>query len=168
MRGRKPSANAIRRSDDHADISAATVIGQAGGEMAMPAEVAASPSMSALWSSIVGTGVAYDPRDVPLLEQLVFDLEMARQARAHVYGEDGALRLMVACGEPDPDTGEPLQVRPNPYVKVMHDSVQQALRLADQLGCTPLARARLGLTQAAGKAVTLSIAEQIDRAVSRR
>ena len=43
----------------------------------------------------------------------------------------------------------------------------EALKIADQLGCTPLARARLGLTQAAGKAVTLSIAEQIDEAMRR-
>ncbi len=168
MRGRKPQANAIRRADDHADISPATVIGGAGGPIAKPEEMSRSASLSALWDTVVGTGVAYDPRDVPLLEQLVFELEVARQARSRCYGEDGRLRLMVACGEPDPEPGEALNLRPHPYIRQMNEATNQALKLADQLGCTPLARARLGLTQAAGRAVTLSIAEQIDRAVSRR
>ena len=49
----------------------------------------------------------------------------------------------------------------------MREAVAEAMKIADQLGCTPMARARLGLTQAAGIAVTQSIADVIDAAVRR-
>ena len=58
--------------------------------------------------------------------------------------------------------------RPNPYIKQANDSAAVALKLADQLGCTPLARARLGLTQNMAGAVQLSIAQQIDAAIAGR
>ena len=167
MRGRKPDQLAARRLKDKAELSTGANGGRRG-ELAKPASVCLSPNMAEIWDSIVGTGLAYDERDAPMLEQLVFYLEAARQAREECTSADGTLLLMVGKGEPDPATGRYLDYKPNPYLKVMDSAVDKALKLADQLGVTPLARARLGLTQAQGKAVTLSISDAIDRYLDKR
>ena len=133
-----------------------------------PESVALVPNLSALWDVFAGSGIAYRPEDAPLIEQLVFDLELAGQCREQCIGPNGEMRVMVPKGERDPDTGRYLDFAPNPYIKQMREATSEALKIADQLGCTPLARARLGLTQAAGKAVTLSVAEMIDSAIARR
>lgn len=165
-RGRKPDAKAQRRSRDKAQLVPATVV-DAPAALAMPPSVAAVPALAEAWGSLVGSGMAYDERDSALLEQLVFDLETARQAREMCIDENGRIAMMVGKGEPDPETGRYLDQKPNPYLKVMREATAEALKLADQLGLTPLARARLGLTQAAGAAVTRSIVDQIDAVLSR-
>lgn len=176
MRGRKPVANAVRRGDNAIGPVKvqAEVIGQAAGlqessspHVEKPVSVALSETQSALWDTVVGTGLGFEQKDVPMLEQLVFTLDVAREARARTVAEDGRPILMVGKGQPDPVTGEYMDYAPNPYIKQAEAAANHALKLADQLGCTPLARARLGLTQAMGASVTLSIADQIDRAISR-
>lgn len=174
MRGRKPDAKAVRRSDGGEAVSSAisatttAAVEVQAGALSMPPSVAAHPHMAELWTSMVGRGLAYDERDAAMVEQMVFDLEMVDQCRRRVMGEDGQMRMLIPVGEPDPDTGEYEKYVPNPYIKQMREATAESLKLADQLGLTPLARARLGLTQAAGKAVTLSIAEQIDAAMRRQ
>lgn len=169
-RGRKPDAHAQRRKKDKAEITPlemrAEIIEDDAEGLPMPPAVAESPYMSEMWRSVVGRGLVYEERDVPLIEQMVFDLETARQARQMCTAPDGRVLMMIGVGEPD-ENGVYLDSKPNPYLKVMREATTEALKIADQLGCTPLARARLGLTQAAGKAVTLSIAEAIDRAMER-
>ena len=161
MRGRKPVANAIRRG------GGAQIIQPADAEVVdKPISVMAVPNMSAMWDMFVGSGLSYKPEDAPFLEQLVFNLELARQCRDKCIDERGNIMVMVGCGEPD-ENGNYLESKPNPYLKQMREAMAEAMKLSDQLGCTPLARARLGLTQAAGKAVTLSIADQIDSAIKR-
>lgn len=160
MRGRKPDANAIRRADDHAQI-----VQGGDGKLEKPLSVSMVPNLNTTWDLLVGSGMAYDARDAPLLEQLVFDLETVRQCREHCLDEFGNIRLLVGCGEPDPETGEYMDSKPNPYIKAMREAVTEVLKLSDQLGCAPMARARLGLTQATGKAVTISIADTIDKAL---
>lgn len=164
MRGRKPDANAIRRKDDHAQITPAAVMDGGVELLEKPLEVMVSPAMSDTWDLVVGSGLAYKPEDAPMLTQLVFDLEVARQMRDRCVNERGEIIAMVGKGQPD-ENGDYMDYKPNPHIKLMREAVAESMKLADQLGCTPLARARLGLTQAAGKAVTLSIAEQIDRAM---
>lgn len=159
--GRFPDTKAVRRSKDKASIV------HSSGEPALrkPLSVELVPALSDTWDVMVGSGMAFDARDAPLLEQLVFDIETARQCREQLVDEFGNVRVMVGRGEPDPDTGEYMDCRPNPLLKVMREAVAESMKLSDQLGCTPMARARLGLTQAAGKAVTISIADSIDRAL---
>lgn len=163
--GRMPDAHAIRRAKDKAEI-----IPDVAETCAItpPESVLAHEHMHEMWQSLVGNGIAYQERDVPLIEQLVWDFETVDQCRGHVMGPDGQMRLMVPVGEPDPDTGEYLKYAPNPYLKPMRDAMAEGLKLADQLGLSPMARARLGLTQAAGKAATLSIAETIDALMEKR
>lgn len=161
MRGRKPDSKAIRRASDRAEIA------QAGGSrLEKPISVMVSQGMSDLWDMFAGSGIAYKPEDAPFLEQLVFNLELAAECRDKCVDEHGRIKVMIGCGEPD-EYGNYLDSKPNPYIKQMREAIAEAMKLSDQLGCTPLARARLGLTQAAGKAVTISIAEQIDEAMRR-
>lgn len=167
MRGRKPDAKAQRRARDHVEITPAMVERGMAPALEKPVSVMAVPNMSDLWDSLVGSGIAYTQQDAPFLEQLVFDLELAAQAREKCIDENGSIRMLVGKGQPDPETGEYLDQKPNPYLRQMREATAEALKLADQLGCTQLARARLGLTQAAGKAATLSIAQQIDEAMRR-
>lgn len=163
--GRMPDAHAIRRTKDKAVIIPETV---EASSLTPPETVLAHPHMTELWSSLVGSGIAYEERDIPLIEQLVWDFETVEQCRARVMGADGQMKLMIPVGEPDPDTGEYLKFIPNPYLKQMREAMTEGLKLADQLGLSPMARARLGLTQAAGKAATLSIAETIDALMEKR
>ena len=163
MRGRKPQAVAVRRGGADGVViqaDASTVDG-----ITKPGSIAAVPSMSRTWDAIVGHGFGYRESDVPFIAQLVFNVEVANQAFEKCLGEDGTLKLMVPKYNRDGDIcGE----RPNPYIKQANDSAAVALKLADQLGCTPLARARLGLTQNMSGAVQLSIAQQIDAAIAGR
>lgn len=165
-RGRKPDAKAIRRTKDRATISQAVTVDR-DSSIEKPASVEAVPGLSSLWDTFVGTGIAYRPEDAPLLEQLVFDLELARQCRSKCIDANGNVIPLVGVGEPDED-GVYLESKPNPYIKQMREAIAEAMKIADQMGCTPLARARLGLTQAAGKAMTLSVADMIDGALARR
>lgn len=165
-RGRKPDAKAIRRAKDGAAVSQAAVV-ERSAAISKPLSVEMVPGLSALWDTFVGTGIAYKPEDAPLLEQLVFDLELARQCREKCIDDNGNIIPMVGVGEPD-ENGVYLESKPNPYIKQMREAVSEAMKIADQMGCTPLARARLGLTQAAGKAMSLSVADMIDSALARR
>lgn len=159
MRGRKPDANAIRRT------GGAAIVERSETAIEKPASVAAVPNLSDTWDMVVGSGMAYDSRDTPLLEQLVFNMETVRQCREACMDERGNIKVLIGCGDPDPVTGEYMDSKPNPYLKAMREAMAEVMKLSDQLGCSPMARARLGLTQASGKAVTLSIADAIDRAL---
>ena len=167
-RGRKPDANAVRRKKDRAEIVPQLVEGTLGAVgVEKPPSVLAVPAMSALWDSYVGTGIAYKPEDAPLIEQMVYYLETARQCRERCMDGNGNIMPVIGRGEPDEATGEYLDYGKNPWFEAMGTAMDRALKLADQLGCTPLARARLGLTQAAGAAVAVSIADQVDAAMRR-
>lgn len=164
MRGRKPKANAIRRGGALATTATAVTATPVEG-IEKPASIALSPSMSDTWDALVGHGYGYQDSDVPFIAQLVFNVEVANQAWAHCLQDDGSLMLMVPKYNSD---GEQVGEKPNPYVKQANEAASMALKLADQLGCTPLARARIGLTNAVAGVATLSIAQQIDAAIGGR
>lgn len=176
MRGRKPDTNAARRAKDKVDLAAATkiaapVISEASiieptGPV-KPPEIAANENLSALWDLYAGDSLSYRPEDGPIIAQMVFELETARQCRQNCMDDYGVIHAVVGRGEPDPVTGMYPDSVVNPWYKAMGEAQQRALKLADQLGATPLARARLGLTQAAGAAVAVSIADQVKAAVDR-
>lgn len=163
---RKPDSRAVRRARDHAEIAQTSRAEIVERGISKPPMVAASDNLSELWDLFVGSGIAYKPEDAPLIEQMVFDLELARQCRERCVDESGRIIAIVGCGEPD-ENGVYADSKPNPWLKQMREATAEAMRIADQMGCTPLARARLGLTQAAGAAVTLSIGDAIDAALKR-
>lgn len=161
MKGRKPEAGAQRRggADDKrlakrvADPTQAVVI--ADSPLPMPPSVSSSPRRSELWMQVVGDGSAYTQQDTALLASFVTWMDTAEQIQYAMTNDDGGVLLM-------------LDDKPSPFLKQLDLATKNMLKLADQLGCTPLARARLGLTEAAKNNLNVTIAERINRAVERR
>ena len=166
MRGRKPDATAVRRGEKAAML---VPVGQSKAEIIdagcqKPASVLANERMSDMWDMCVGTGAAFESQDVPFITQFVTDMVLIEECQRHMFKEDGTPQPMIT----EVDGVGNVCVTPNPYGKVMRDTMSEAMKLADELGLTRFARTRLGLAQAAGQAVTLTIAEQIDRALARK
>lgn len=165
MKGRKPDAKAVRRKRTPQAMKAEIIEPRQLG-IAKPASIAANPDLSAIWDSIVGEGIAYKEQDAPLLEQLVFLHDIVRSCRARMTAPDGrTLMTVVGVGEKGPD-GRHKRSAPNPYYKQMLDATNMILRLSDQLGCTPQARARIGITETATQSMQVDIAQRIRQIVA--
>jgi hypothetical protein len=160
-RGRKQNALAQRRERDHVDVTATVLEG--AGHLEKPVSVTSVPRLSRIWDETLGTGMAFRPEDAPLLEQLVFDLALAEECRANMIDEDGNPTPLLKAED---EYGN-VHMVDNPYFKKMREVANDTLKLANDLGLTPVARARLGLTQASANAVNLSIQETILRAMER-
>lgn len=91
--------------------------------------------------------------DLPLVEMMVTAAYRHRQAQAIV----AELGLLVK-GRSGPVA--------NPMLKVEKETAATYLRLAETLGLSPAARARLGLMHIAGQSLLVDIAEKV-RAASR-
>lgn len=163
MRGRKPDALAVRRNKSTADLATSTATVMDGGALVEPADIANDQHMHDIWVSTVGSGAAFDACDSPVVQQLVFNIAILEDCRAHIYSADGTMQTMI---EIEDELGT--VTRPNPYIKIMQDAEKSVLKLSQELGISRFARARLGLTQAMSTAAQVSIAEQIDKAISRR
>lgn len=166
MRGRKPAATAVRRGKDAAMLAPvvnaeATTLDSA---LPMPTSIAGNPRLSEMWQMTVGSGASFEPQDVPFLAQFVTDMVLVEECRRHMFKADGTPQPMLTSIDEEGNVA----ITQNPYAKPMRDTMAEALKLADELGLTRFARTRLGLAQAAGQAITVSIAEQIDRAIARR
>lgn len=159
MRGRKPDAMAVRRERDHVDLQAQVI----GGTVAKPLSVAQNDKLSKIWDETVGAGLAFKPEDAPLLEQFVFDVGMVDECRKNLIDKDGKLNPFIEVE----DKNGNIELADNPYYRKMRELTADSLKLANDLGLTPLARARLGLTQASTKAVNISIADTIRKAMER-
>jgi hypothetical protein len=159
---RRPNAIAVRREKDHANIQA-DIVGDASDTCPKPATVSSNEKLSAIWDSVIGTGMAFRRQDAPLLEQFVFNMALAEDCRAHLFKEDGTPLLFTTGYD---ENGNEVYID-NPYYKKMREISADTLRLANELGMTPVARARLGLTKASTNAVNLSIAETIYKAMER-
>ena len=162
MRGRKREPGAVRDGRTPATELARVeaVPTEVSDNLRGPAEkpewVASSPNLSRRWDELVGNGAAYKPQDVPLLFDWVFQTELAIQLSQQLTAEDGTIRTMV-----DEWRGENLVQVENPLLRQYNKAVEMSLKLAEHFGGTPMARARLGLTQA----VTANIGEDIRRKV---
>ena len=166
MRGRKPDATAVRRGDKAAML---VPVGQSKAGIIdsgcqKPANILTNQRLSDMWDMCVGTGAAFESQDVPFITQFVTDMVLIEECQRHMFKADGTPQPMIT----EVDEMGNVCVTPNPYGKVMRDTMSEALKLADELGLTRFARTRLGLAQAAGQVVTLTIAEQIDRALARK
>lgn len=89
--------------------------------------------------------------DLPLVEMLVMAAHRHRQARAII----GKIDLLVN-GERGPML--------NPLLRIEKEAAATYLRLAETLGLSPAARARLGLMHIAGQSLLVDIAERVNRA----
>lgn len=166
MRGRKPDATAVRRGDKAAMLVPVgqQKVGIIDSGCQKPPNILTNQRLSDMWDMCVGTGAAFESQDVPFITQFVTDMVLIEECQRHMFKADGTPQPMIT----EVDEMGNVCVTPNPYGKVMRDTMSEALKLADELGLTRFARTRLGLAQAAGQAVTLTIAEQIDRALARK
>lgn len=169
MRGRKPDENAVRRGTSPAReyakvrLARAETPPQFQGPARKPALVEASDELSYIWDEMIGDGSAYVRADEPLLEEWVYYTAMVRQIMAHMLGKDGnSIGTMLELGDPDAP-----KLKPSPYFRQLRDATETVLRIAEHFGGTPMARARIGLTQAASRAVADDVRSAVVRAVER-
>lgn len=163
-RGRKPDVLSAVNSGQRAVLARQQQV-VVVKDSPKPPEIAANENLSALWDIYVGNSASYRPEDAPVLAQMVFELETARQCRERCMDENGSIIAVSGRGPRDEITGEYMSFGINPWYEAMGKATDRALKLADQLGCTPLARARLGLAQASGAVMALSIADQVRKVV---
>ena len=162
MRGRKKEPGAVRDGRDPATeiarVEAVPVTASSNleGPAVKPDWVASSPNLSQRWDELVGDGSAYKPQDVSMLFEWVFQTELALQLSQLLMGDNGEIVTMV-----EEWRGENLVQVENPLLKQLNKATEMSLKLAEHFGGTPMARARLGLTQA----VTANIGEDIRRKV---
>lgn len=90
--------------------------------------------------------------DLPLIEMMVMAAHRNRQAR-EIVEKIGVLTK----GDKGPVV--------NPLLKVEKETAATYLRLAETLGLSPAARARLGLLHIAGQSLLVDIAERVFRAM---
>lgn len=117
----------------------------------MPDTVASDGALAEIWESLVGDGSTFRPEEGLGLELMTYWLRIARECYACVDpGDGGALMLMDenGCGD----------LVDSKYMKLMDTATKNYMRLADQMGVTPLARARLNLTETTSKSVAIDTA----------
>lgn len=161
MKGRKPVAGAQRRGGA-SDARLAKRVAEPGQAVVipeptipMPRSIATSPRRQELWRQVVGDGSAYTEQDAALIAGFVTWMDAAEQIQYAMTNDEGGILLMI-------------DGKPSPYFNQLDLATKNMLKLADQLGCTPLARARLGLTEAAKNNLNVTIAERINRAMEGR
>lgn len=94
--------------------------------------------------------------DLPLLEMMVTAAHRNRQAR----------RILDKAG-PMIQNRETGKLYSNPMLKVEKETAATYLRLAETLGLSPAARARLGFLHIAGQSMLVDIAERVAQASGR-
>jgi P27 family predicted phage terminase small subunit len=153
-KGRPPDPGRAKRGTGHRPLPGkakpAEVVPTAGLDLTPPPSIPAEAHE--LWhracAELAGKGLC--EADLPLVEMLVVAAHRNRQARAIV----GKIDLLVK-GEKGPVV--------NPLLKVEKDTAATYLRLAETLGLSPAARARLGLMHIAGQSLLVDIAERVRR-----
>lgn len=161
MRGRKPQASAVRRGGNGVSVAAATPV---EASVLFPAHAEPTPMvlederLTSIWRDMFGDGSAYHPSDSYIMEQLVYWTAVGE--RCMELAKPGAHVQVVGVT----DSGN---LRPSEYLKQLRTATDMVLKLSDQLGCTPLSRARIGIAGAAAASAKLSIMEQVDQIMKR-
>ena len=151
MRGRppKPIEQHRREGTLRPERHAATPLLVGGrGELERPAWLSglAAAAWDALYAHLSAAGVL-DVADAGVLEGAAVAWARAREAGALV-NRDGMTREVTRFGR---DRTEFTTVEQHPAVRIERDSWALFLRLGEQLGLTPAARARLGNAGAQGR-----------------
>ncbi len=155
MKGRPPDPGREKRGTGHRPLPGKAkpveVLPARGLELAPPATIPAEAHE--LWTRAVDELLprGLNAGDLPLVEMLVVAAHRHRQARA-VVDKIGVL----AKGDKGPIV--------NPMLKVEKDTAATYLRLAETLGLSPAARARLGFIHIAGQSLLVDIAERVQKA----
>ena len=159
MRGRKPKAAAARRGGT-AEIAPA----QAREHAEMTAFVASNPGLAATWTTLFGDGSAYKPCDEPVMESLAWWVQALHQLQESMTYGDGSIDTMEHV---EGDDGL-VRSRPRAAFAQAKQATDMVGKLSDQLGVSPLGRARMGVAQAAAGSAALDISRRIEEAMARR
>lgn len=163
MKGRKPKQDAIRRPPTPADIVRASGNTNTGGldRAEKPDEVFLQPQLNQIWDMTFGDGSAFKTCDVPMMTQYCWDTMLLQQIRAKITDtEDSSVEVL---GQEDGIHGT--VTTPSLWLKELDKTQSRQLKLADHLGISPLARARLGLTKAAEGSMMVNIAQTLREVV---
>jgi phage terminase small subunit len=115
--------------------------------------------LSKYWRQVVGDGRAYTEQDIPTITAYVTTLDMQDQLKAMLYTKDGNLKTCQGFGDEDEDGF--MAVKESPYFNQYQKAVTLSLKLAQELGATPLSRARLGVTRATEQSMQADVAHKI-------
>ncbi|WP_417064467.1 hypothetical protein [Gordonibacter urolithinfaciens] len=159
MRGRKPKAAAARRGG-----SDGAAIEVRDGSARMTAFVASNPALAATWVSLFGDGSAFKASDEQAMESLAWWTQALHQLQASMTYEDGSIDTMEHV---EGDDGL-VRSRPRPTFAQAKQANDMVMKLSDQLGISPLGRARMGVAQAAAGSAALDISKRIAEAMERR
>lgn len=159
MRGRKPKAAAARRGG-----SACSGIEARGGHARMTPFVASVPALAETWVTLFGDGSAFQPCDEPVMESLAWWTQALRQLQEGMTYEDGSIDTLEHV---EGDDGL-VRSRPRPTFAQAKQATDMVAKLSDQLGISPLGRARMGVAQAAAGSAALDISRRIAEAMERR
>lgn len=158
-RGRPPKPREVRLAEGNPGRRALPepVLGL-GKVLDFPPPDELNEAERAAWEALVPEVSAagwVDRLDRQLLTTLVQAVALAEMARASVR-EEG---FMLSVYDKD---GNAIDRKVNPAVRVQIQANAQVLRIAEQFGLTPSARARLGLAVAKGTAIAQHIAAVLD------
>jgi P27 family predicted phage terminase small subunit len=163
MRGRKPKSVEERQregNNSHTNVAHKPVpdVVHVGGrpaviEFADPPE-SLDPDAAEFWTESVHqlaiAGVV-DRVDRPALELLCQQYARARQAR-RVIAQQGLFSM-----------GPKGAIKEHPAVKMEREATAQFMRMAENFALTPIARARLGLANLAGRSLAQELADGLPK-----
>ena len=158
MKGRKPKQDAIRRGRQ--PFEELTPVQTSKHDLVKPEHILANPRLNQYWEIAVGDGHAYDEQDLPIILNYITYMDLADQLRDQLFDENGAIQTIMGYGPLD-EEGMGGKVVESPYFKQYEKAVNMCLKLAQELGTTPMARARLGVTRAAEQSMNVDIGMKI-------
>lgn len=160
-KGRPPDPNRASRQTGHRALPGQAkpveIVPGAPFDISPPPEL--NPEAVPLWEVAVAELLpkGLTEADLPMVEMMVTAAHRNRQARRLV---DKSVLLMRSSDERG-------RIALNPLLKLEKDTAATYLRLAESLGLSPAARARLGLMHLAGQSLLVDIAERVAKASQR-
>ena len=157
MQGRPPKPSEIRRREGnpgHRPLPEVILISgrPALGELDEP-PAHLSKDARDFWSTTVArlieSGIV-DRVDIPALEQLATQYARIRQAQRVIASDGHYIRGSVG------------QLRESPALKIEREATILFLRLAENFGLTPVARARLGLAEMSRRTLAAELAASFE------
>lgn|GEM_PF-6660723 len=141
-RGRKPKANAIRRSSGP-PVSIQTA--EPANDISKPDIVGMNDAMSRCWDVTVATNPSFRECDVPLLTSYCYWFAVLERATAGTMELDGSVTTKDGSGRQLAD------------VKTAEKATKMLLQLGEALNISPTARDRAGLVQAMTKSTQADV-----------
>lgn len=145
--GRRPKADAIRRSAPRGQSPAVIIDG-----LAMPDEVAGNELMRDCWEWTVNGSSHFTQAHIPQLVAYCAWWATARQCIENIGAPNGGIVTKV-------DT--PMGPRQDPDIRTLQLATNQLRTLAAELGISPLAQTRMGLMKVATASMAVDLPAKV-------